>query len=103
MTAAHLDERDARTCRNALRWIQRQGQLYGQPADLAIVRALNALAMSASGRDSVAVEQDWISTQQAAQMLGLSDRQIRRRATELGGRKAGNTWVFPKGQVSDAL
>ena len=94
-----LDDTDTQTCRQALLWIRRQRELHRLPADPAIARALNALDVSEAGREPIAVEEDWISAAEAAKLLGLSPRQTRRRATELGARKAGHAWIFPKGRL----
>lgn len=43
---------------------------------------------------------DWMSTTQAAQLLGVTPRQARRLAPRMsGGVRVGNTWVFAKAPV----
>ena len=41
-----------------------------------------------------------VQTDTAARMLGLTTRQVRRLADQLGGRRIGGTWVFDRAAVS---
>lgn len=64
------------------------------PAVGRLVEQLSAIGHNSSG--TAESEQHWDSytTTEAAAALGVSDRTIRRRAVELGGRKIGHAWVF---------
>ncbi|MBJ7341614.1 helix-turn-helix domain-containing protein [Mycolicibacterium sp.] len=37
---------------------------------------------------------------EVAQRLGISDRHVRRHAAELGGKRVGNRWVYPREESS---
>jgi hypothetical protein len=52
-------------------------------------------ALSADGREPVAAQQEWVSTRQAATILGCSERQARRIAAQVGHR-VGRQWLIPK-------
>lgn len=94
-----LSDADLRTCRNALLSIQRQRELGRQSPIEGFARTLNALeealSATASGSDHVAMEHNWITTQQMAELIGCSTRRVRQIATELGGEKLGRDWRFP--------
>jgi hypothetical protein len=68
------------------------------PAADALVEHLEQALMSASGQESVASQADWLSTRQAARLLGCSERTARRMAARIG-RRAGRDWIIP----ADAL
>jgi hypothetical protein len=55
-------------------------------------------ALSVSGQEPVAAQPDWLSTRQAARLLGCSDRTARRIAVRVG-RRVGRDWLIP----ADAL
>lgn len=72
---------------------------------------LAEVLMTAEGRQDVPdIEQravsepqahEQISIEEAAQMLGLSARQTRRRACEFGGRIIGGRWLLDRHSVTD--
>lgn len=64
-------------------------------ADIADVRQQKSRASLRSG--------ELIGIAKAAELCGLSERQVRRLAGEMGGRKAHNRWVFDKGLVEAYL
>ena len=95
-----LDHTDLKTCRVGLLWIRRHRELYRQPADPAVDRAIGhleaTLSVSASGPEDEAPEQNWVTTRQAAERWGCSTRHVRRIAEQLGGRKDGRDWQIPE-------
>jgi hypothetical protein len=97
-----LDHIDLKTCRVGLRWIQRHRVLHRQPADPAIDRAIEHLeetiSMSASGPEDEATQQNWITTKEAAERWGCSQRHARRIAAQ-HGRKNGRDWLIPEGAL----
>jgi Helix-turn-helix domain len=50
-------------------------------------------ALAARGHDRVATQADWLSTAQAAKLLGVSDRTARRIAKRIG-RRVGRDWII---------
>jgi len=98
-----VDVTDLETCRVGLLWIRRHRQLHSQPPSPAIERAVEhleqALAASASGPEDEAAEQNWLTTKQAAELLGCSTRHARRIAQRTGGRKDGRDWLIPEGAL----
>lgn len=98
-----LDHIDLKTCRVGLLWIQRHRELYRQPADPAVDRAIEhleeVLSVSARGPKDDAVEENWVTTKQAAERLGCSARHIRRIAERLCGRRDGRDWLIPEGAL----
>ena len=95
-----LDRTDLETCRVGLLWIRRHRELHRQPASLAIQRAIErldeTLAMSASGPEDEAAQQNWITTRLYAERWGCTTRHARRIAPLLGGRKDGRDWLIPE-------
>jgi hypothetical protein len=76
----------------------------------ALTSALNTAAMSANGHSDVRkteVLQDYphehptVTIDQAAHQLGLSARQVRRIAAELGGRKVGGRWLLDQTAITE--
>lgn len=45
---------------------------------------------------------DETTTAEAATMLGISSRQVRRLAPELGGHQIRGAWIFPRGAIESA-
>jgi hypothetical protein len=78
-----------------------------QPWNAELVRALELeTATSGLGHPSDAAESDseateWVSTREAAVLLGLSKRQAQRLAADLDGRIIGGRWVFPLTAVAE--
>lgn len=71
-------------------------------------RALSALASAAGQQDTeptpeLDTDEELITTQEAAQMLGCSNRQARRRAPQLGGRLTGGRWLLDRRAVLEHL
>lgn len=69
-------------------------------------RALAALASAAGQQDTQPAPQpdtepEWITTEEAAQMLGISNRQARRLAPALGGRLTGGRWLLDHRAVTE--
>jgi excisionase family DNA binding protein len=99
----NLNRHDLETCRVGLLWIRRHRQLFNQPPHPAIERAFEhleeALATSSSGPEDEAEEQNWITTKEAAELLGCSTRHARRIARRTGCRKDGRDWLIPKGAL----
>jgi hypothetical protein len=98
-----IDRSVLRTCRAGLMWIQGQRELHRQPADPAIDRAITsldeALSMSACGPEDEAAQQNWLTTEQAAERFACTTRHVRRIAPKLGGRKDGRDWLIPEGAL----
>ena len=77
---------------------------------LALAQALNA-AMSARGHSDGRVTEDWedhpqqepptVTVAEAARQLGLSERQTRRRAPQLGGKRIGGVWLLDQDAVNE--
>ncbi|MCB0928621.1 MAG: helix-turn-helix domain-containing protein [Mycobacterium sp.] len=57
---------------------------------------LTAAGMSGNGPEPVGAEEQWVTTQQAADEIGCSARHIRRNAHRLGGHKYGRAWLIPR-------
>lgn len=100
-----LDERTLRLalwCANQELAARRAGKSPGlQPWNAELVRALELeLAVSASGQCQGAElkyslhEDDWIGSAEAARILRWHERTLRRRASDLDGRKVAGKLVF---------
>lgn len=81
---------------------QRARQRNGLPAS----RALAALLTAAGQQDTpetpaLETEPEWITTEEAARMLGVSNRQARRLAPALGGRLTGGRWLLDRRAVEE--
>ncbi|MDC8970836.1 helix-turn-helix domain-containing protein [Mycobacterium marinum] len=50
---------------------------------------------------AVLVHDDFVSAAQAAQLLGLDSRTVRRRAADFAGRFIGGRWLFPRKAILD--
>jgi hypothetical protein len=84
--------------------------LSNSGSHLALAQALNA-AMSASGHAVVRVTEDWedhlqqepptVTVAEAARQLGLSERQTRRRAPQLGGKRIGGVWLLDQDAIDE--
>ncbi|WP_029108582.1 helix-turn-helix domain-containing protein [Mycobacterium sp. URHD0025] len=76
----------------------------------ALACALNTAAMSANGQtdvrktkvlQSIPREQSTVTIDDAATRLGLSHRQVRRIAEQLGGRKVGGRWLLDQTAIDE--
>ncbi len=83
---------------------QRARQRNGLPPS----RALTALAMAATGHADNNIQpqehdepHDLMTTEEAAHMLGCSNRQARRLAPQLGGRLTGGRWLLDRQAVTE--
>ena len=84
--------------------------LPNSASHLALAQALNA-AMSARGHADVRVTEDWedhleqepptVTVAEAARQLGLSERQTRRRAPQLGGKRIGGVWLLDQDAIAE--
>ena len=80
----------------AVRIAARQRALNGvsAAADYGALAEAFTSALAASGRETSASEPEWLSTRQAAVILGCSERSARRIATQVG-RRVGRQWLIP--------
>ncbi|MFW0789648.1 helix-turn-helix domain-containing protein [Gordonia sp. CPCC 205333] len=78
--------------------LRARARYAGQPLPAGFDELHMKLAMSAAGHqtDSTTTEFDMIDSSDAARILGLSPRHIRRIAADLEGRKTGRQWMFPR-------
>lgn len=53
--------------------------------------------------DNDVQEHDWVSTEDAAELLGISPRTARRRATEFDGRLIGGRWMLDRDAIREHL
>lgn len=92
----NLDRADLRMALAAVSYYRRAHILAKRPVPPAADMLAQRLeqAMAASGQEPVAPQQEWLSTRQAARLLGCSDRTARRIAARIG-RRAGRDWVIP--------
>ena len=74
------------------------------------LRAASAACLARPGQRDVPVElssapffvgEDWITTKEAATMMGISARTVRRRATDLGARRVGGRLLIDPVVVAD--
>ncbi len=94
---------------DALRYAVRVAQRARQRNGLPRVAALDALAAAVaapgqpdSPNDPVG-EADDVTTEQAAEMLGVSLRTVRRLAPGLGGRLVGGRWLLDRQAVTEHI
>lgn len=95
-----LDPEDVPLLRYCVENAQSYRDRNGQPR-LARLDAL-AAAMSAPGHPDIAIHPDrhagpvieTVSTAEASERLGISERQVRRIAPGLGGRLVGGVWIL---------
>lgn len=64
-------------------------------------RELKDAATGCPSPDTAAGEPVWLGTTEAAQMLGKSDRQVRRLADQLGARRIGGRLAFPLDELTE--
>jgi hypothetical protein len=92
----------------AARYRTRNG-LSNSAAHLELAKALTT-AMSARGRSDVreiadaqdiSYEQPTVTVAEAARQLGLSERQTRRRAPQLGGKRIGGRWFLDQDAIDE--
>lgn len=91
----------------AVQVAQRARRRNGLPAS----RALTALALAATGHadnethppehSEPHTTTEWITTEEAARMLGCSNRQARRLAPTLGGQLTGGRWLLDRQAVTE--
>jgi hypothetical protein len=83
--------------------------LANSAAHLALAKALT-VAMSEDGHSDVReiagvqdlpYEQPTVTVAEAAKQLKLSERQIRRRAPQLGGRRVGGVWLLDQDAIDE--
>lgn len=105
----NLAEADLRVCAYALGDQIRHRQRIGaavpeqfRTAQRRIAELIEA-AMSADGppTETVATHSVPIGTDEAAVLLGLTTRQVRRLAADLDGQQIGRAWVFDRQAVTD--
>lgn len=81
---------------------QRNGQRV--PAEIAeLARELSVYGQRDTTAENVGnsgTQADWISTQEVARMLGISERQARRLAPELGGTLHAGRWLIDRTAVT---
>jgi hypothetical protein len=97
----NLDRADMKMALVAVSWYRRAFVLAKRQVPPAADRLVDHLqqAMAANGQEPAAVQPHWVSTRQAARQLGCSDRNARRIAEQIGGRRVGRAWIIP----ADAL
>jgi len=83
---------------------QRARQRNGLPPS----RGLAALLAATGQPDTpptptLETEPDWITTEEAAHMLGCSNRQTRRLAPQLGGRLTAGRWLLDRHAVTEHI
>jgi hypothetical protein len=89
---------------------RRHNGLPSSATQTVLACALNTAAMSAGGQSDVRKteilqaiprQQPTVTINEAAQQLGLSDRQTRRLAPQLGGRKIGGHWLLDQDSITE--
>lgn len=74
--------------------------LQGRPPDAAayqLAHKLETITTSANGTPKTPLrETEWVTTAEAAQVLGTSERWARELAPSIGGRKSGGRWLIPR-------
>ncbi|MFF3179787.1 hypothetical protein ACFYVD_08045 [Rhodococcus pyridinivorans] len=112
MSAQHLDgavlltDRSIEAVRFAVRVTIAARQRNGQrvPAEIAeLARELSVYGQrdtADENSNNSGTQPDWISTQEAARMLDISERQARRLAPELGGTLHAGRWLIDRVAVT---
>jgi excisionase family DNA binding protein len=96
-----LDDTDIRMALVAASYYRRAHILCKRPVPAAADRLINHLThLAANGQDSVAAQPHWLTTRQAAELLGCSDRTARRIAARVG-RRVGREWLIPVDAISE--
>ena len=109
-----MDERSLRLalwCANQELDARRSGKHPGvQPWNAELIRAIELeLAVSASGQaehDNMSLsdhDDELLSTAEAARLLRWHERTLRRRASDLGGRKTSAGWIFQASVIHDRV
>lgn len=100
LTGSHLQ-----IMSRALDALDRERRRNGLPAskDAADMRALLAPSGHAASPPPAAPQDDCMSTEEAAQALGVSVRTARRMAPKLGGRRVGGALLFDRIAVQEHL
>lgn len=99
----NLDNDQVRACFYCVAEVTRQRLLVGAPIPQWL-RSIH-LALSPTGQETVALQLDsespdeLIGTEQAAAILGLHPRTVRRIATDLDGQIVANRWCFTRTAV----
>ena len=90
-----LDRTDLRMAIVAVKYYLRGHTLVQKTPDLAAYRLAHHLEqlLSADGHDSVGVQPEWLTVQQAAKRTGYSDRHMRRIAKRIG-QKIGRQYLI---------
>jgi len=90
--------------------VRTRNGLPNSAAHLALAKALGA-AMSANGHSDVREPEELqhypqqepptVTVAEAARQLGLSERQTRRRAPQLGGKRIGGVWLLDQDAIAE--
>lgn len=103
-----LTDVQVRTALWAIEELRRRRRLVGQPVPAALAELHTHLAMSAHGQPaevpaapSTPRPVEVIDAQEAATILGISARHVRRLAADLGAHRIAGRWVFNRQNVID--
>jgi hypothetical protein len=98
----NLDRADLKMALVAVSWYRRAFVLAKRPVPAAADRLAEHLqqALAVNGQEIVAAQPHLISTRQAAELLGCSDRTARRIAARVG-RRVGREWLIPVDAISE--
>lgn len=101
--AVLLDGRHLEALRYAIDVTQRARHRNGLPpvAALAALAALVAAPGQSDSPDESAGEPEYMTTDEAAALLGISPRSVRRMASGLGGRIVGGRWLVDRQAVTE--
>ncbi len=103
--AVLLDGADLAVVRYAVEVAQRARRRNGLPRSTALAQLADALAVpgQTDAPDEAPGEAEYMSTHEAATLLGCSERQARRLAPALGGRLVGGRWLLDRVAVTEHL
>ena len=103
--AVLLDGSALDAARYAVDVAQRARARNGLPRSVALARLAEALAAPGQedSPDEPAGQPDLVTTEQAAEVLGVSLRSARRLAPRLGGRLVGGRWLLDRQAVAEHL
>lgn len=101
-----LDDIDLRAARHVIAEYARRRRLAGQPIPSSVVRLHTHVLMSACGPEHVGAQEEsttveHVDSHQAADLLGCSERHVRRLAADLDGHRIAGRWVFDRSAVTD--
>lgn len=103
-----LTDAQVRTALWALEELRRRRRLVGQPVPAALAELHTHLVMSAHGphiempaAPSTSRPVEVIDAQEAAGILGVTARHVRRLAADLDGHRIAGRWVFNRQNVID--